>query len=102
MVEIIRSSDCKNSPKNLFVQEFAIDGIIGADLTNRISPEADGFPQFPDLKAVRVHHAISHGKVGAANGAVSTATGEIAFALVLTFVNTKADRVASCTFYTKA
>ena len=101
LVKITRSGECKNSPKNGFVEEFAIDLLSGADLTDRLAGGVTcAVPQFKNLKAIHVHHAISHGKVGAANGTLTTPTGDMEFSLILEFVNTKASQVASCKFYT--
>ena len=49
--------------------------------------------------ALIVHHAISHGKVGAANGVVVKGDARTAFAVVAEFATAKADRVAVIDLY---
>ncbi len=111
-MQIQGSRDCGNSPKNRFVQDFAIAIETGDVLPDRVSETIvwEGAFQKPVMgsaafdaalkrrkapQAITVEHAISHGKVGAACGTVLGADGqERRFAHVFEFTNTKANCVA--------
>lgn len=99
-MQLIRSGECGNSPKNAFVEEFTIDLITGSRLDDRM---ADGAapPTVPwqNLDLLHVIHAISHGKVGAANGTVMCDGKIVHFACVLEFSTAKADRVRTVLLY---
>jgi len=95
-VEIIRSGECGNSPKNAFVEAFIIALIGGKVPPEMLSDDAD-LPSSPwsTASALRISHAISHGRVGAGNGVVTEGGKTLGFAVVLEFANTKGDRVRS-------
>ena len=121
MTEIVKSKDCGNSPKNLLVQELAVS-IERADraafsrcISENIawayqgrSPVVGRASASELLESMRsqaplmieVEHAISHGRVGAANGTVQLASGtRIGFCHVIEFASVKGDRVARITSY---
>ena len=119
MTRITGSGDCRNSPKNAFMQEVAIGLLTGAetldaslaetvvlrrndheDVTGAAAVRALAAEMFRDCHdALIVHHAISHGKVGAANGVAVKGDGGTAFAMVVEFATAKADRVAVIDLY---
>lgn len=117
LVEIVRSGECGNSPKNAFAEEFAIALMTGdekcagwiADESVAIFPggKAQGREAIiaavaetvADLNALRIVHAITHGRVGAVNGELTGAGETKGFALILDFRNTKADSVAALRVY---
>jgi len=112
MTAIQRSGDCGNSPKNAFIQEIAIA------LESGVCPEnafADNIQWFrgaaPTLDgrasviaaigsvaapaSITIEHAISHGKVGAANGEVRLADGRVRhFSHFFEFTSAKANLVS--------
>ena len=106
------SRDCGNSPKNRFVQDFAIAIESGDPVPDSVSETIvwEGVSQEPITgsaafaaalkrrrapQGITIEHAISHGKVGAACGTVLGANGEERrFAHVFEFTNTKANCVA--------
>lgn len=111
MVELVGSRDCGNSPKNKFVQEVAAAVESGQanpkdfseDVTWENSSEGpiDGktavlakIEEREEPLFIKVEHAISHGKVGAASGTTKLADGrEIRFSHVFEFNTAKADCV---------
>lgn len=117
MTQIEGSRDCGNSPKNRFVQDAAIAlecgeaeaAIFGEDvawelpssewITGREAVLAQVGSQ-PRPASLVVHHAISHGKVGAASGEVTLADGQIRrFCHVFEFTSAKGDRIAAVRSY---
>ncbi|WP_262423359.1 hypothetical protein [Brevundimonas denitrificans] len=119
MTRITRSGDCRNSPKNAFMQEVAIGLLTGAEtleasLAETVVLRRNGHADVTGAEAVRtlaadmfrdhhdvliVHHAISHGKVGAANCVAVKGDARTAFAVVVEFATAKADRVAVIDLY---
>lgn len=119
MTRITGSGDCRNSPKNAFMQEVAIGLLTGAEtldasLAETVTLRRNGHADVKGAEAVRalaadlfrdrhdaliVHHAISHGKVGAANGVAVKGDARTAFAVVAEFATAKADRVAVIDLY---
>lgn len=88
-MKITRSGECKNSPKNAFVEDFVIDLLAGKVLAGRIAETASP-PTVPDDPTeIKIAHAISHGKVGAANGAIKADGVTKLFAVVIEFTSTK-------------
>jgi hypothetical protein len=119
MTRITRSGECGNSLKNAFAEDFAI-ALLTADadkLTNWLAAQcsarlpnglsADGAEAImsaigkiiPDMESLRIHHAITHGRVGAVSGEFAQAEKTTGFALMLDFRTTKADSVAAIRFY---
>lgn len=120
MGDIIKSGECKNSPKNALVEDVAIDVFVGSGswLQDRMAEDSvlelgDGtsvtgpgaIVHLLDKKlrgpfeTLRITHAISHGRVGAANGSVVRKSNEVGFSVFVEFVNTKADRLKRLTLY---
>ncbi len=118
MTDIIGSLDCGNSPKNTFVQGIAIELESGAGKAEHFAENVVWTRPFPAeqivgraalIKAIAtknspakiiVEHAISHGKVGVANGEVTLPDGQsYRFCHVIAFTNAKANCVASVTSY---
>lgn len=98
-VRVIRSGECKNSPKNAFVEDFVIDLLARADLRGRIEETAH-LPALPDgISAIEISHAISHGKVGAANGALVIDGDKAPFAAFIEFATTKGALVRTIGLY---
>lgn len=105
--EIVKSGKCGNSPKNAFVEDFAI-WLMTADkgnLTASLSPDGafwanENQPLIERLSNIQpikitIFDAISHGRVGAARGELITPGGHREFSVFLEFQNTKAERVNS-------
>ncbi|MGZ9812212.1 hypothetical protein ACXN5S_17250 [Pseudoroseicyclus sp. H15] len=116
-MKITGSGDCGNSPKNLFAQEVAI-ALEGGPLKEGMLDEAvtwarpGGAPPLEGLEAmraalaeqevvaIRVDHAMSHGRVGMANGETELPDGtRRRFAHVLTFTSAKGNKVARIQSY---
>ena len=101
-VKITRSGDCKNSPKNAFVEDFIIDLLAANSLMGRVE-EMASLPVVPDnLGEIEITHAISHGKIGAANGSITTGGSKKLFAAFIEFTSTKATLVRGVTLYSTA
>ncbi|MBR2656242.1 MAG: nuclear transport factor 2 family protein [Loktanella sp.] len=112
LTQIQGSKDCGNSPKNQFVQDVsvaiewgeAMPDAFSEDVTweqpetQRISGKTDVLEHLrsrPSPTSITVLHAISHGKVGAANGEVTLANGHTRrFCHVFEFTNTKANCIS--------
>ena len=112
LTQIQGSKDCGNSPKNQFVQDVsvaiecgeAMPDAFSEDVTweqpekQRISGKTDVLEHVrsrPSPTSITVLHAISHGKVGAANGEVTLANGHTRrFCHVFEFTNTKANCIS--------
>lgn len=99
LVKVTRSAQCKNSPKNAFVEDFVIDLIAGARIEGKVADGAS-LPVVPDdVSAVEIVNAISHGKVGAANGSMTVNGVRRPFAAFVQFTTNKATQVKSLTLY---
>jgi hypothetical protein len=121
MTKVQRSAECKNSPKNAFAEEVAVqlltqgtdvvanivtdDAVLGGDSEEAIEGREQilaliGRGLEPDLETLEIHHAITHGKVGAVNGTMGLGDGSRrGFCFVLEFASTKADRVKRVQVY---
>jgi hypothetical protein len=99
-MKITRSGECGNSPKNAFVEDFIIALIRGDDLADKLTGGA-ALPEvgLGEVTALKVVHAISHGKVGAGNAEATVGDAVVAFAVVLEFANSKGDKVRAVSFY---
>ncbi|UYN99431.1 MAG: hypothetical protein KIT02_16215 [Devosia sp.] len=102
-MKVTRSGACGNSPKNAFVEDFAVDLARGADLSGKLDTGASApdWP-WPEAVAVTIQAAISHGKVGAAEGYVEVDGKRLGFVVTLRFTNTKAQCVAEARLYSDA
>ena len=112
MTDIQGSKDCGNSPKNKFVQDVVIALETGEFLSDGFSDKLVWYKNSDQalegktaivsvLKgaakptSITVDHAISHGKVGAANGKLTLANGHTRrFAHIIEFTSTKGNKVA--------
>jgi hypothetical protein len=111
------SKDCGNSPKNQFVQDVSV-ALEGGDALSKAFSEdvtweqpatqlisgknalTDYLASRPKPASITVLHAISHGKVGAANGEVILANGQTRrFCHVFAFTNTKANCISAIKSY---
>ena len=117
MTQIHGSRDCGNSPKNLFVQDVSVAMERGEAMPEAFSqdvtwehPETrlisgknallEHIAFRPEPTSIKVLHAISHGKVGAANGEVTLANGDTRrFCHVFEFTNTKANCISAIKRY---
>ncbi len=120
-MEIRRSPNCGNAPKNLFVEELAV-AISTQDLEGVSSSISDqvqwrvvgrftvrGRQAFikalPEIcprkaKALQIHRVVSHGRAGAVNGELELNSGEVVeFCHVFEFTNTKGTAVGQVTSY---
>ena len=98
-MKITRSGECKNSPKNAFVEDFVIDFITSAEIRGRVEDSAS-LPSMPhDVSEVQIIHAISHGRVGAANGILSMGGSKQPFSVFMEFTSAKAMLVRSLNLY---
>ncbi len=99
-MDIIKSGKCKNSPKNAFVEDYTIQLLAACgqdDQATSIHWYGEPFHQQPDT--IQVQDAISHGKIGAANGKVSINSTEYNFATFIEFKTTKANEVSDIQLY---
>ncbi|GGO02005.1 hypothetical protein [Saccharibacillus kuerlensis] len=100
-MNIIKSGACKNSSKNAFVEDFTIRILAASGQEDQegmtLHWYGEVFEKEPD--EIRILHAISHGKIGAANGEVQI--GKIIYnaAVIIEFENTKATRVSAIKLY---
>lgn len=119
MTRIIKSEDCGNSPKNIFLQEliialargnskFIMESITGDIQWNIIGDRvihgkenlAQALKTSEQVKELTIHHITSHGKAGAVNGTQKYRNGKtIAFCNVYEFSNTKGTLVKEITSY---
>lgn len=117
MTKIQGSSDCGNSPKNKFAQDVAVALETGEFLADGFSDDLVWFKNAdPPLEgkaavtsaleekakptSIVVDHAISHGKVGAANGEVTLANGhKRRFSHIIEFTSTKGNKVVAVKSY---
>lgn len=101
-MKITRSGKCKNSPKNAFVEDAVIDLIATISLKGRVE-DITSLPRVPDdVSEVEIINAISHGKVGAANGSITVSGVKQPFAAFMEFTSTNATLIRSLTLYSKA
>lgn len=100
-MKITRSGECKNSPKNAAVEDLVIDLITGTSLAGRVEDIAS-IPLVPHgVSGVEMVHAISHGKIGAANGTLTVGGAKQPFAVFIEFTSTKATLARRLTLYLK-
>jgi len=101
-MKIKRSGECGNSPKNAFVEDFVLDLLAGKTLSERVADAAE-LPGVPnDPSEIEITHAISHGKIGAANGAVRAGGVKMPFAVFIEFSSAKATKVQNVRLYFEA
>ena len=122
MTEIIRSSDCGNSPKNKFVEDlevafaqrdtgFLLDSIAD-DIRWNIVGETpirgkdalkeaiESIPQDCEVTEITINHVVTHGKVGAVNGIIKRKNGRACeFCSVYEFSSAKGTNVQDITSY---
>ncbi|GGJ32500.1 hypothetical protein [Paenibacillus hunanensis] len=99
-MNIIKSGKCNNSPKNAFVEDFTIRILTSCGQGSEaisIHWYGESFQRQPDT--IQVIDAISHGKIGAANGMVSVGDTEYGFAAFVEFKTTKATEVSDIKLY---
>jgi len=100
-MKINRSGECKNSPKNAFVENLVIDLFTATSLEGRVEGIA-WIPLVPHgVSEVEMVHAISHGKIGAANGSLTVGGAKQPFAVFIEFTSTKATLARSVSLYLK-
>lgn len=121
MIQIIRSEDCGNSPKNIFIQELAIAlatgdvefllqgvsdevclNIVGRKLVQGKAGLADYVRSLGDnqFTTLTIYHVVTHGKAGSVNGAGElTEGGSREFCEVFEFTNAKGTQVKAITAY---
>ncbi|KQT50170.1 hypothetical protein ASG47_20085 [Devosia sp. Leaf420] len=101
-MKVTRSGECKNSPKNAFVEDFLVDWLASDNLSGRMEAGAS-LPKVPDdLTEVEISHAISHGKIGEANGLITVNGSKKPFAVFIEFASTKGNVARNLTFYSTA
>lgn len=88
-MKITRSGECKNSPKNAFVEDFVIDWLASESLSDRMEAGASLPEILNDVTEIEISHAISHGKIGAANGSITTGGSKRPFAVFIEFASVK-------------
>ncbi|WP_340023252.1 nuclear transport factor 2 family protein [Paenibacillus sp. FSL K6-1096] len=117
-MEIQLSGMCGNSPKNKLAEDLAVALITGdtKTLTHLLTDDAavelvggersplsavlEGSASVPELTALTVEHAISHGKIAAVSGNWVTRGGiRYAFSDHYTFATTKGTEVATARCY---
>jgi hypothetical protein len=121
-MQIQRSSDCGNSPKNRFAEDAAIallcaDAakmlvILAADCRCEIvgaggSQDCSGFPDdaFGNaaIRSIAVISVVTHGRAGAVEGTVTLESGTArGFCLVMRFTSAKADQIGEARLYAPA
>lgn len=122
MTEIIRSSDCGNSPKNKFVEDLEVafarrdTGFLLDSVANDIHWNIVGetpirgkdaleqaiksIPQDCEVTEITINHVVTHGKVGAVNGIIKRKNVRTCgFCSVYEFSNTKGTNVRDITSY---
>lgn len=121
MTKVVKSEDCGNSPKNIFVQDLAIAfarndtdfllSKVSDDIRWRIvgQKEIEGKDEFADQIAsqnsndvakITIHHVVTHGKAGSVNGTRQLEDGSIEeFCDVYEFTNATGKRVAGISSY---
>lgn len=109
------STDCGNSPKNLFVQTVAVALVSGEFIADAFAESTswhhpggvmegrsaigEWLARQPKPAEVTIAHAISHGRVGAANGTLNLDGQPRRFAFLFEFTNTKANVVSRIESY---
>lgn len=79
----------QNSPRNAFVEDFVVDFLASESLSDRMEAGAS-LPEIPnDLTEIEISHAISHGKIGACSGSITTSGAKEPFAVFIEFTSTK-------------
>ncbi len=99
-MKVIRSGECGNSPKNAFVEDFVIALFSGDEISHWVTGDFL-LPAInrEGISALTVSHAISHGRIGACNGVLTSTEGALGFAVMLEFANTKGDRIKRVDLY---
>ncbi|MBB3063281.1 nuclear transport factor 2 family protein [Microbulbifer rhizosphaerae] len=117
MVQVNRSMDCGNSPKNKMVEHIAIaldtqdtdflssildseavwSYVGGTATTSEAILDQVGAVNKPT--SLTVDHVMSHGKVGAVNGNVKRGKSEQRFCHVIEFTSVKCNRVCRIESY---
>ena len=120
-MQIRRSPDCRNSPKNLFIEDLTIalttqdiEG-VGSSVSDQIQWKVVGrtiargrqefikvlpkkFPR--GASALQIGRVVSHGRAGAVNGTIELNNGEVTeFCHVFEFTNAKGTSVGQVTSY---
>lgn len=79
-----------------------MDLLAANSLAGRVDERAT-LPAVPDdLSEIEITHAISHGKVGAANGSLTIGGSKKPFAVFIEFTSTKATLVRRVNYYSAA
>lgn len=121
MTKIIRSADCGNSPKNIFLEKLTIAfakgdskfilrsvtddirwNIVGDRVIEGKEDLAEALERMKEDQAVELsmHHIATHGKAGAVNGRTKLKGGRTrAFCDVYEFSNAKGTSVKEITSY---
>ena len=103
MVQIARSADCGNSPNYQFAEELIVALLTGDVSTLESAGALDvcsGQMTDEPLTNIDIEHVVTHGKVGAVSGTVTSMGGLTAgFCFVLEFANAKADRLSKVIRY---
>ncbi len=121
MTEIIRSADCGNSPKNLFLEQLAIAfahrdvEYLLACVTDDIQWTRAGNDQisgksafaaalehlkFDPITHLVITHVLTHGKAGAVNGTAVHSDGALFdFCDIVEFASVKGEKVRSIFSY---
>jgi hypothetical protein len=122
MTEIIRSTNCGNSPKNTFVEDlevafaqrdtdFLLDSVaddihwnIVGEIPIRgkdaLQEAIASIPQDCQVTEIIINHVVTHGKVGAVNGIIKRQNARTyEFCSVYEFSNTKGTNVRNITSY---
>jgi len=103
MVQVERSADCGNSPKNQFAEELIV-ALLSGDVSTIESAGAldicSGQMTGEPPTNIQIEHVVTHGKVGAVSGTVTLSDGLSAgFCFVLEFATAKADRLSKVIRY---
>jgi hypothetical protein len=121
MVKVRKSKDCGNSPKNLLVQSLAIaiekgdpagfsacvgDEVLwsypGCPVARGVAEASSRLHDQRTRMPVEIEHAISHGRSGAAHGAVKFASGaEVRFCHFMEFTSIRGDRIGRISSFYK-
>lgn len=115
MMIVRGTTDCGNSPKNLFVQRVAVALVSGEFIADAFAEGAlwrhpsgviesrsaigEWLAQQHQPDEVTIAHAISHGRVGAASGTLVLDGQACRFAFVFEFTSTKANVVSRIESY---
>lgn len=120
-MKIVKSESCKNSPKNLFVQDIFIwrvkrvfeklepiitDNFEWVQKNGKVKNGGEvlkkALDKEPDLISLVVENAFAHGKVGIANGVVEYKDGKKeSWCDVIEFEGASAKKVRRIETYTK-